>query len=44
MQFLLLFALLIVNLHAKAKCTDQLIDNVRYSDQFTVPYILTSQN
>jgi hypothetical protein len=44
MQFLLLFALLIVSLHAKAKCTDQLIDNVRYSDQFTVPYILTSQN
>ena len=44
MQFLLLFALLIVSLHAKAKCTDQLIDNVRYSDQFTVPYFLTSQN
>ena len=44
MRFLLLLALLIVSLHAKASCTDQLIDNVRYSDEFTVPYILTSQH
>ena len=44
MRFLLLLALLIVSLHAKANCTDQLIDNVRYSDEFTVPYILTSQH
>ena len=44
MRFLLLLALLIVSLHAKASCTDQLIDNVRYSDEFTVSYILTSQH
>lgn len=44
MRFLLLLALLIVSMHAKASCTDQLIDNVRYSDEFTVPYILTSQH
>ena len=44
MRFLLLLALLIVSLHAKASCTDQLIDNVRYSDEFSVSYILTSQH
>lgn len=44
MRFLLLLALLIMSVHAKASCTDQLIDNVRYSDEFTVPYILTSQH
>jgi len=44
MRFLLLLALLIVSLHARASCTDQLIDNVKYSDEFTVPYILTSQH
>jgi len=44
MRFLLLLALLIVSLHARASCTDQLIDNVKYSDQFTVSYILTSQS
>ena len=44
MRFLLLLALLIVSLHARASCTDQLIDNVKYSNEFTVAYILTSQN
>ena len=44
MRFLFLIALLIMSLHAKASCTDQLIDNVRYSDEFTVSYILTSQH
>jgi hypothetical protein len=44
MRFLPLLALLIVSLHARASCTDQLIDNVKYSNEFTVAYILTSQN
>ena len=42
---LIVFAILsLTSLHLHASCNDQLIDNVRYSDQFTVPYILTSQN
>ena len=42
---LIVFAILsLASLHLHASCNDQLIDNVRYSDQFTVPYILTSQN
>ena len=42
---LIVFAILsLTSLHLHASCNDQLIDNVHYSDQFTVPYILTSQN
>ena len=33
MRFLFLIALLIMSLHAKASCTDQLTGNVRYSDK-----------
>lgn len=44
MKFFFFLTLSLLSFHLKASCTDKLIDTVKYSDEFTVPYILTSQN
>lgn len=44
MKFLTFVALTLLPLQIQAACKDQLVDTVRYSDEFTVPYILTSEN
>ncbi len=44
MKFIAFVVLTLTSFHLQAACKDQLIDTVRYSNEFTVPYILTSEN